>query len=612
MNASRAAVVTPLRTKEDPFAGMDTALVRSTLVAKGWPDAALGTDGDGLTLMLGDELVAVVTTGVDGQAALDKITAAHGALPRTPTLTHMDGERRTVRIFRAPGGQRLPNAENLHGAAGGVSVVSGGTQPLPPRNGYNNVWATWDKANHAATRAIAELPEWLADAARDPLAAAKLATTVRPTKGMLRELASWESKLVRSRGKTVNTFGNVMKIFRDAPCYSGRFRLNLMTQGVEFESKHLPEGRLGAFREEIEDAPWGGFSPSEASVMQAIRALAEEQAHHPVREYLGRLAWDGVPRLDTVASELLRVQDPDALTVTMVRRWFISAVARALDPGCQVDTALVLMGEQGLRKSSFFRALAGERFADTEIRIGDKDAYGQIHAAWITEWGEIDRITTQRHAGEVKAFISRRSDLFRPPYGRTTANFPRSCVLVGSTNESEFLTDPTGSRRFWVVRVTEVIDANAVAAIRDQLWAEATAAYRAGEIHYLGHDEDKARELAAEQYRVRDAWENVIEEWIESRWRAHRLETGQTLLTTAIVLRFALGMEPKHMDRACTMRVGRCMAALGYANRRVRVPQHQGRLYADPSNEPARLVHAWESLSTPERSIEEDDETPIF
>ena len=82
MNASRAAVVTPLRTKEDPFAGMDTALVRSTLVAKGWPDAALGTDGDGLTLMLGDELVAVVTTGVDGQAALDKITAAHGALPR--------------------------------------------------------------------------------------------------------------------------------------------------------------------------------------------------------------------------------------------------------------------------------------------------------------------------------------------------------------------------------------------------------------------------------------------------------------------------------------------------------------------------------------------------
>lgn len=589
----------PMRERKDPFESLSTELIQAALVAKGWPVESLGRAAGAPAIVLGGELLAVVTVGHDGEAALDKVCGAHGTLPRTPELDVWGGasEQRCIRLYRVPAGAPIPTAENLHGQCGGVTILTSGTLPLPPRHGDSGVYAHWSAAHHPALQKLGELPQWLADAARDPAAAARLATTVRPTRSTARELDAWESKLVRSRGKTVNSFGNVMKILRESPGYAGRFRLNLMTQGIEFEGKHLPEGRLGDFREQIEDASWGGFSPSESSVMQAIRSLAEARPFHPVQAYLAGLTWDGTARLDLVATEMLRAE-PDELVTTMVRRWFIGAVARALDPGCQVDTALVLVGDQGLKKSSFFRALAGEWFGDTEIRIGDKDAYGQIHLNWITEWGEIDRVTSQRHAGEVKAFVSRRADTFRPPYGRTTATYQRSCVIVGSTNENEFLNDPTGSRRFWVVRIPKgaAIDIGQVSALRDQLWAEAVHRYRAGEIHYLQPEEDRARELAAEQYRVRDAWEEVVETWIENRWPAHRIESGEKLLTTQTILRKALGLEPRDMSKGVEMRIGKVMAALRYRSDRQRVPRESTGLYRRPGGEPLKLVNAWVSM----------------
>ena len=137
------------------------------------------------------------------------------------------------------------------------------------------------------------------------------------------------------------------------------------------------------------------------------------------------------------------------------------------------------------------------------------------------------------------------------------------------------------------------IDVGQVAALRDQLWAEAVHRYRAGEIHYLLPEEDRARELAAEQYRARDAWEEVVDSWLEDRWAGHQIETGQRLLTSQVILRKALGLEPRDMDRAVAMRLGRVMAALGYANERQRVPRQAADLYRDPEGNPLKLVHVW-------------------
>ncbi len=570
----------------DPFEGFDVDLTKRALEAAGWK--GLRADGHELALEAG-ELVFLVTTSRPGDETLKRLCEAHGSLPAAPSW--QDGTQDTlptVRVYRAPQGPRLPDAVNLHGIAPGVSVFARGERLVPPSH-RSQVDLRWSQRSHPSLTPLTELPAWLAEIARDPTAAARAWSTTRPAPGAVRTLAEWERGLTRNRGRTVNSFGNICKIMRSAPQYAGRFRLNRMTQAVEFEGKVLPETHVSVFREQIEDAPYGGFAPGKDHVYDAVRSLAEQQAYHPVQQYLeGLPKWDGTERLRYVAAGLLHAE-ADELTSTMVARWFLSAVARALKPGCQVDTALVLVGPQGYRKSSFFRAVAGDAwFADTEVRIGDKDGLQQIHAAWITEWGELDRITGARHAGEIKAFISRRADTFRPPYGRVTETFQRSCVIVGSTNEAEFLADPTGSRRFWVVRVGAPIEMADVYAAREQLWAEAVHRYRAGEPWWLDAEQDAAREVAAEQYRVRDIWESIVARWLIEAWPGVRIEKRYPYLTTDVILRSAIKFEVREMDRPAQNRVGKVMAALGYVNRRRRVTKVQLKECPGPE-----LVHAW-------------------
>src|SRR5262249_55182216 len=153
----------------------------------------------------------------------------------------------------------------------------------------------------------------------------------------------------------------------------------------------------------------------------------------------------------------------------MIRAWFVSAVARARQPGCKVDTALILIGSQGHYKSSFFRALGAPWFVDTQIDLSNKDAYMQLAAAWVYELPEIENITWAKQAGQIKGFVSSQVDRYRPPYERAVQEVKRGCVIVGTTNEDRFLSDSTGSRRFWCLSVTKVVDVEAVKAARDQL-----------------------------------------------------------------------------------------------------------------------------------------------
>ena len=378
---------------------------------------------------------------------------------------------------------------------------------------------------------------------------------------------AWTATLARGkRGAVTSSYGNVAKIVRHAPPFAGRLRLNTMTQEVEWNGATILESRIGEIREAIEDGPasWGGFAPTKGDVVDAVRADAETRSYHPVQEFFAQLpAWDGTPRVEGVATEVMGAPS-DPLILAMMRRWFVSAVARALEPGCKVDTALVLLGEQGYKKSTFFAALAPKWFGDTEIKIGDKDGLQQIHHNWITEWAEIDRITSVRHAGEVKTFIARRRDCFRPPYGANTRNYDRSCVIVGSTNNDGFLSDPTGGRRFWVIPVTRKINMDYVERVRDQLWAEALHLYRAGEQWWLTDAEEGLHRRDVEQYRVRDPWEEIVARWIENAWPTECLKLGRSSFTTWDVMSLALKLDPKDARKETEGRVGAVMRALGY------------------------------------------------
>lgn len=369
----------------------------------------------------------------------------------------------------------------------------------------------------------------------------------------------WQEGLYRSKGGAVrNTFANLCAILRHDAAYRS-LRYNGMTLSPEIGGTAITDARMGLIREEIEHRY--GFGPSAESVAQGLLAVASEQTFHPVQEYLGGIAWDGVERLTAAATDYLGAAS--AVDRTMLRAWFVSAVARALAPGCKVDTVLVLVGPQGFYKSTFFDALAGPGwFTDSHVDLSNKDVYLQLARSWIVEWGEIERITGRRGSDEVKSFLSSRSDTYRPPYGRAVTAVPRSCVIVGSTNEDAFLQDPTGSRRFWCLRVMRSIDTVAVAAARDQLWAEAVAAYRAGEPWWLGAEAAEAQSAAAEAFRTVDPWEPAVAEW---------LATAEGHVTTTRILGAVTGLDLGKVGGREDQRVAAIMRRLGWSRRVARV-----------------------------------------
>lgn len=369
----------------------------------------------------------------------------------------------------------------------------------------------------------------------------------------------WEATLVRTgEGYVKNTFGNVCKVLRHADEFRGRLSYNRMRVTPYVDGRPMRDTDLARFRESIE-AQWG-FSPARESVMQAVGLVAEERSFHPVQDYLAGLSWDGAPRIERVAAEVLGDASPDALTQRMLRCWFISAVARALTPGCKVDTTLVLVGEQRRKKSTFFATLGGEWFSDSYADIRSKDGVLQVHAAWLYEWAEIDRVTTRNSSSDVKAFLTIARDDVRPPYGMGVVNQPRSSVIVGTTNKP-FLDDETGSRRFWPVRVERLVDVGVLRAWRDQLWAEAVSAFKGGEAWWLSEDEERARESVAGDHMVENPWLERIGGYLRQPGRE------QFGVTIADVLTGALGLELGRLGRGDETRVGKTLRQLGWTPR---------------------------------------------
>lgn len=229
----------------------------------------------------------------------------------------------------------------------------------------------------------------------------------------------------------------------------------------------------------------------------AGRMLWRAAKDHPVdrlREYLLAPRWDGIQRLDTWLSVYLGADD-NGYNALVGRKWLIQAVARALKPGCKADNVLVLEGKQGAQKSTALSVLGGGgQFFNDQLpdNLGDKDASLAMNGTWIVEMADLHSLSKTR-VTMLKAFITRQVDRFRPPYGKNLIDTPRRSVLAGTTNEKGYLVDETGNRRFWPVACGEEPEghpfiAQRMQALRDDvtmLWAEAVAAYNAGEAWWL-------------------------------------------------------------------------------------------------------------------------------
>ncbi len=313
-------------------------------------------------------------------------------------------------------------------------------------------------------------------------------------------------------------------------------------------------------------------------VRAAIEAVARQRTFHPIQEMLLSLQWDGVPRLDRVLPVYFQTAEgPYELAIGP--RWFISLVARAMDPGCQSDCTLILEGEQGVGKSRAFRSLMRDPtwYAASSSGVDQKDFLENLRGVWLVGFDELASLT-KASLTKVKTLLTELSDKYRPSYGRYSEDYPRSCGFCGSTNASQYLNDPTGARRFWPVRALRDIDFNLIVRDRDQLWAEAFVRWRAGEVWHIDTPELRALCEAEQEERLElDDWEEIIKRWFNDPTKFSRTELavdkdtvfkglrpfdGSRGVTTADVLEHAIGKLKGQWTNGDTQRVGRILRRL--------------------------------------------------
>lgn len=381
------------------------------------------------------------------------------------------------------------------------------------------------------------------------------------------QATGWKAKLQRGeptrkneQGKILANEFNVLTALSNAPEWEGVFEFNELTQRVRAVQPPPiggPVPRDWFDSDDIKTTIWmqanGIQVRGKETVGSCVQAHARENSVNPLRDYLESLHWDGTPRVDSWLMEYFGAA-PSPYTSSVGRWWMISAVARVLKPGfVQVDHMLVLEGDQGIRKSSTLRALAGDDyFTDAAIDLHNKDASMQALSYWIIEWGELGALR-KADVEAVKAFITKRSESFRRPYGKHLEDVRRYCVFAGTTNRVDYLKDETGNRRFWPVKCARA-DAERIAADRDQLWAEAVALFKDGAKWWP--DSPKILEaIEAEQAQRMEAdpWQVAIERFVEANDRV-----------TAEAVLLDLGVEVHRMTQVDRRRVGKCLRECGF------------------------------------------------
>jgi predicted P-loop ATPase len=371
-------------------------------------------------------------------------------------------------------------------------------------------------------------------------------------------------------GHPVSGLANVVHILEHDPAYKGRLRYNELHLAAEWRGPRgwecitdAIEGRLtvGVEREYHLQAT--------SYIHRAILTVADANRHSPVRAYLEALEWDGEARIDRALVDLFGADPADPLVEQKGRVFFLSAAKRGLEPGCKVDTMLILQGGQGLRKSSALRALFGaEWFRDSDIPLGhSQDKYQALSGVWGYEIAEMASFGN-RDWNAIKAFVTAQVDRFRPSYARHQVTRPRSCVFAGTTNQQEFLRDSTGSRRFPVVEVLGQTQLQRIAELRDQLWAEAVHRIRAGEEWWFDKDTEADIQAQNVRYMRSDSWADAIEDWLNGRVQPFSMKE---------VLGDAVGIELDRQDARHANRARDILEAAGCRKVRKNGSDYKGR-----------------------------------
>jgi predicted P-loop ATPase len=299
--------------------------------------------------------------------------------------------------------------------------------------------------------------------------------------------------------------------------------------------------------------------------------VASQNRYDSAQLWLGRLKWDGTPRVRGFLETYLGCAPSEYVRAVSTYIWTALA-GRVLEPGVKADMVPIFEGRQGLRKSWAIEAMAPAPEFFVEIDLADKedDTVRKLRGALVGEIAELSGLHTRDLEG-IKKFVVRKVEKWVPKYKEFPSTFKRRLLFIGTTNQTEILADDTGNRR-WLPLHIEHADAEGIARDREQLWAEGAELFRGvlPGVHGGGVAWRDAERLAApmhEGYAMSDAWDTRVHEWLTS-FDDSGLECdgarGLRPFTTADVLAGALGLSARDMNRNAANRVGAILRAMDY------------------------------------------------
>ena len=337
---------------------------------------------------------------------------------------------------------------------------------------------------------------------------------------------------------------------------SPRLTYNLLTLEPEFDGFSIPLDMVEDFSTYLN---MYGYNIGRDAAFNGLLTAARQNTYHPINSYLEEITADTSIKpinLENIATDFLGTNSK--LYNQMLKTTLIAAVARVKDRGCKFDNCAVLVGKQATRKSTFWRYLASDNFFCDTWQAKDQDLFMAIQSTWIFEIAELDRLNPNGDkAAKLKALLSSSVDKFRRPYSKSIGIFPRPSILVSSCNRRDFLNDPTGNRRYWVIDLhDQTIDTDKVKKYRDNIWKAASLAYKQGMVLDLPKDYADLSFANNNEYEAEDPFLARIEEWVTKPENKYRFTTEQALVNSGC--RSAENVTPQDLKLGsdCLRRLG--------------------------------------------------------
>lgn len=414
--------------------------------------------------------------------------------------------------------------------------------------------------------------------------------------------------LVYRNGDLSSCLSNVYQILAHRPEWRGVLALDVFAMKLmKLKPPPYHGGKVGEWTD-TDDTRTAmllqrqyGFTPSSLLVREAVVTLAEDHQYNPVLDWLRSLKWDGAPRLDDWIEDFMGLDASKVKHMEYVRLvsrwWLMQAVARVLRPGCKADYVLVLEGLQGKRKSSALEILGGAWFADSDLDFGNKDSMMALQGKLIYEIPELGALARSDERRQ-KAFLTRKVDEFRPPFGRGFIKQPRQMIFAGSTNEWEWNKDPTGGRRFWPIPCEFELNLEGLAGARDQLFAEALVLVES-KTRYWPTEDEQRRLFDPEQLKIEqpDALLDALHDWVYGR---------KAEFSLAEAAMEGLKLDASKLTRDIQTRLGQALRRLGCT----KIEKSNGitRFWYKP---PAQTEEARSKDGLPAQPTWEDDDVPL-